>query len=112
MQTSKSFDEEAWKDVATRLGSDLQLRRFQNRVRPCKLISKVDSTPLRVWKLDLTHFLKLGIQRVPRPVRTNLEETIGRAALDEVRFEQEVLYYIERDGRERAYASHCTLLLP
>ena len=29
-------------------------------------------------------------------IRTNLEETVDRAALDEGRFEQEVLYYIEK----------------
>ena len=44
----------------------------------------------------LDPLLEARIKRVRDRIRTNPEETIDRAALDEGRFEQEVLYYIEK----------------
>ena len=45
---------------------------------------------------SLDPLLDARLKRVRERIRTNLEETVDRAALDEGRFEQEVLYYIEK----------------
>ena len=44
----------------------------------------------------LAPLLEARIKRVRDRIRTNLEETIDRTVIDEGRFEQEVLFYIEK----------------
>ena len=44
----------------------------------------------------LDPLLEARIKRVRNRIRTNLEETIDRTVIDEGRFEQEVLFYIEK----------------
>jgi uncharacterized protein (TIGR00255 family) len=44
----------------------------------------------------LDPLLEARIQRVRDRIRTNLEEVVDRAGIDESRFEQEVLFYIEK----------------
>ena len=44
----------------------------------------------------LDPLLEARIKRVRDRIRTNLEETIDRTVIDEGRFEQEVLFYIEK----------------
>ena len=99
MQTSKeSFDEEAWKDIhALVLEATSNFDGFRNTegaTLQADFEGRLDT--IAGLEAGLDALLEARIQRVRDRIRTNLEETIDRAALDEVRFEQEVLYYIEK----------------
>ena len=59
---------------------------------------------------DLGPLLNVRLKRVRERIRTNLEEAIDKNKIDESRFEQEVLFYIEKQdvSEERSrLAAHC-----
>ena len=99
MQTSKeAFDEEAWKGIhALVLEATDQFDAFRNTegaTLAADFKGRLDV--IATLEAGLDPLLEARIQRVRDRIRTNLEETIDRSTLDEGRFEQEVLYYIEK----------------
>ena len=99
MQTSKeSFDEEAWKGIhALVLEATANFDAFRDTegaTLAADFKGRLDT--IAGLEAGLDPLLEARIQRVRDRIRTNLEETLDRAALDEGRFEQEVLYYIEK----------------
>lgn len=59
---------------------------------------------------DLNSLLEAREAKVRERIRTNLEELVDKSRIDEGRFEQEVLYYIEKNdvSEERSrLAAHC-----
>jgi uncharacterized protein (TIGR00255 family) len=99
MQTSKeAFDEEAWNGIhALVLEATDQFDAFRN-TEGATLAADFKGRLDTIAELEagLDPLLEARIQRVRERIRTNLEETIDRSTLDEGRFEQEVLYYIEK----------------
>ena len=99
MQTSKeAFDEEAWAGIhALVLEAADNFDAFRN-TEGASLEADFKGRLNEIERLEsgLDPLLEARIQRVRDRIRTNLEETIDRASLDEGRFEQEVLYYIEK----------------
>lgn len=67
---------------------------------------------IRDCSADLDPLLDARLKRVRERIRTNLEEAIDKNRIDETRFEQEVLFYIEKQdvSEERSrLAAHCDL---
>ncbi|MEC7951278.1 MAG: YicC/YloC family endoribonuclease, partial [Bacteroidota bacterium] len=99
MQTSKeAFDEEAWAGIhALVLEAADNFDAFRN-TEGASLEDDFKGRLDEIERLEsgLNPLLEARIKRVRDRIRTNLEETIDRASLDEGRFEQEVLYYIEK----------------
>ena len=65
---------------------------------------------IRNCSADLNPLLEARLKRVRERIRTNLEEAIDKNKIDESRFEQEVLFYIEKQdvSEERSrLAVHC-----
>ena len=65
---------------------------------------------IRDCSADLDLLLDARLKRVRERIRTNLEDTIDKNKIDETRFEQEVLFYIEKQdvSEERSrLAAHC-----
>ena len=65
---------------------------------------------IRSCSADLDPLLDARLKRVRERIRTNLEEAIDKNKIDESRFEQEVLFYIEKQdvSEERSrLAAHC-----
>ncbi|MEC7653524.1 MAG: YicC/YloC family endoribonuclease [Bacteroidota bacterium] len=65
---------------------------------------------IRDCSADLDPLLDSRLKRVRERIRTNLEEAIDKNKIDETRFEQEVLFYIEKQdvSEERSrLAAHC-----
>jgi len=65
---------------------------------------------IRDCSADLDPLLDARLKRVRERIRTNLEEAIDKNKIDETRFEQEVLFYIEKQdvSEERSrLAAHC-----
>ena len=99
MQTSKeAFDEEAWAGIhALVLEAADNFDAFRN-TEGASLEADFKGRLDEIERLEsgLDPLLEARIKRVRDRIRTNLEETIDRTSLDEGRFEQEVLYYIEK----------------
>ena len=65
---------------------------------------------IRDCSADLDPLLDARLKRVRERIRTNLEEAIDKNKIDETRFEQEVLFHIEKQdvSEERSrLAAHC-----
>ena len=65
---------------------------------------------IRDCSADLNPLLDARLKRVRERIRTNLEEAIDKNKIDETRFEQEVLFFIEKQdvSEERSrLAAHC-----
>lgn len=65
---------------------------------------------IRDCSADLDLLLDARLKRIRERIRTNLEEAIDKNKIDEARFEQEVLFYIEKQdvSEERSrLAAHC-----
>ena len=99
MQTSKeAFDVEAWEGIhALVLEATDNFDAFRD-TEGASLEADFTARLATIETLEagLDPLLEARIQRVRDRIRTNLEEVVDRAALDEGRFEQEVLYYIEK----------------
>lgn len=94
----KETDENEWKTIKACVQDALaQLNAF----RETEGQSLLADFELRLAKIEecLEQIKLLDIQRVPaikERIRTNLEEAVGKSKIDENRFEQELIYYIER----------------
>jgi|TARA_B100001564_G_C20650543_1_gene676595 uncharacterized protein (TIGR00255 family) len=99
MQTSReAFDHEAWNGIhALVLEAADQFDGFRDTegaTLHADFSARLDT--IDALEASLDPLLDARLNRVRERIRTNLEETVDRTALDEGRFEQEVLYYIEK----------------
>lgn len=99
MQTSReAFDHEAWNGIhALVLEAADQFDGFRDTegaTLHADFSARLDT--IDALEASLDPLLDARLKRVRERIRTNLEETVDRSALDEGRFEQEVLYYIEK----------------
>ena len=99
MQTSReAFDHEAWNGIhALVLEAADQFEGFRDTegaTLHADFSARLDT--IDGLEASLDPLLDARLNRVRERIRTNLEETVDRTALDEGRFEQEVLYYIEK----------------
>ena len=94
----KETDENEWKLIKHCLNSALdELNNFRD-IEGLSLkkdfeirISKINTCLEEIKTLDL-----IRINAIKNRIRNNLEEVIGKSNLDENRFEQELIYYIEK----------------
>ena len=99
MQTSReAFDHEAWKGIHALVVEAADqfdaFRDTEGATLHADFSVRLDT--IDALEASLDPLLDVRLKRVRERIRTNLEETLDRAALDEGRFEQEVLYYIEK----------------
>ena len=94
----KEMDEEEWKNIKLCVQEAvLQLNKFRE-VEGLSLkndfeerLAKIESCLEEIKKLDL-----LRINGIKDRIRNNIEELIGKSKIDENRFEQEMIYYVEK----------------
>ena len=94
----KETDENEWKLIKQCLNSALEeLNNFRD-IEGLSLkkdfeirISKINNCLEEIKTLDL-----IRINAIKNRIRNNIEEVIGKSNLDENRFEQELIYYIEK----------------
>ena len=94
----KETDENEWKLIKHYLNSALEeLNNFRD-IEGLSLkkdfeirISKINTCLEEIKTLDL-----IRINAIKNRIRNNIEEVIGKSNLDENRFEQELIYYIEK----------------
>ena len=99
MQTSReAFDHKAWEGIhALVVEAADQFDAFRDTEgATLHAAFSVRLDTIDALEASLDPLLDARLKRVRERIRTNLEETVDRAALDEGRFEQEVLYYIEK----------------
>ena len=99
MQTSReAFDHEAWEGIHALVVEAADqfdaFRDTEGATLHADFSVRLDT--IDALEASLDPLLDARLKRVRERIRTNLEETVDRAALDEGRFEQEVLYYIEK----------------
>lgn len=99
MQTSReAFDHEAWEGIHALVVEAADqfdaFRDTEGATLHADFSARLDT--IDALEASLDPMLDARLKRVRERIRTNLEETVDRAALDEGRFEQEVLYYIEK----------------
>ena len=99
MQTSReAFDHEAWEGIHALVVEAADqfdaFRDTEGATLHADFSARLDA--IDALEASLDPMLDARLKRVRERIRTNLEETVDRAALDEGRFEQEVLYYIEK----------------
>ncbi|MGB1348608.1 MAG: YicC/YloC family endoribonuclease [Flavobacteriales bacterium] len=99
MQTSReAFDHKAWKGIHALVVEAADqfdaFRDTEGATLHADFSARLDT--IDALEASLDPLLDARLKRVRERIRTNLEETVDRAALDEGRFEQEVLYYIEK----------------
>jgi uncharacterized protein (TIGR00255 family) len=96
--TRETFDEESWMGIHELLGEALQsfesFRLQEGGVLEGDFRNRLDE--IERLESGLDPLLDARIQRVRDRIRTNLEEVVDRKVIDEGRFEQEVLFYIEK----------------
>jgi len=94
----KEMDEAEWKKIKQCVNEAvLQLNNFRE-VEGLSLkkdfeerLSKIESCLTEIKKLDM-----LRINGIKERIRNNIEEIIGKSKMDENRFEQEMIYYVEK----------------
>lgn len=94
----KEMDEAEWKKIKQCVNEAvLQLTSFRE-VEGLSLkkdfeerLSKIESCLTEIKKLDM-----LRINGIKERIRNNIEEIIGKSKMDENRFEQEMIYYVEK----------------
>ena len=108
----EELDEEVWNEI-----EDLVLKAIDN----FDSFRGVEGTAIeadfvngisiiRTLSVELDPLLEIRAKRVRDRIRTNLEDVIDTSRIDENRFEQEVLFYIEKTdvSEERSrLAAHC-----
>lgn len=94
----KEMDEAEWKKIKNCVNEAvLQLNNFRE-VEGLSLkkdfeerLSKIEDCLTEIKKLDM-----LRINGIKERIRNNIEEIIGKSKMDENRFEQEMIYYVEK----------------
>jgi len=96
--TRETFDHEAWEGIHALLLEALDhfesFRTQEGGTLEADFRGRLDE--IARLEAGLDPLLEARIQRVRDRIRTNLEEVVDRAGIDESRFEQEVLFYIEK----------------
>ena len=94
----KETDENEWKEIKQCVNEAIvQLNNFRDIEGKSLLkdfeerLGKIGTCLEEIKKLDV-----LRINNIKERIRTNLEEVIGKGKIDENRFEQELIYYVEK----------------
>ena len=106
------LDEKSWKEIESLIIHALdkfdEFRNTEGATIESDFKSGIDI--IRNCSAELDPLLDVRLKRVRERIRTNLEEVIEKNKIDESRFEQEVLFYIEKQdvSEERSrLAAHC-----
>lgn len=113
MQSPKDeLDDESWAEIEKLIVEALDkfdnFRGVEGEAIESDFVSGIKV--IRDCSADLDPLLDSRLNRVRERIRTNLEEAIDKNKIDETRFEQEVLFYIEKQdvSEERSrLAAHC-----
>ena len=93
-----TIDEEEWKEVLKALDTAIdkfeQYRNSEGKAMEEDMITRVDNISDFLQQLDPHE--EERIERLRQRVYKNLEEYVGKNNVDENRFEQEILYYLEK----------------
>ena len=93
-----TIDEEEWKEVRKALDTAIdkfdQYRNSEGKAMEEDMIMRVDNISDLLKQLD--PYEGERIERLRQRVYKNLEEYVGKNKVDENRFEQEILYYLEK----------------
>ena len=93
-----TIDEEEWKEVLKALDIAInkfgQYRNSEGKAMEEDMITRVDNISGFLHQLDPHE--EERIDRLRQRVYKNLEEYVGKNKVDENRFEQEILYYLEK----------------
>ena len=93
-----TIDEEEWKEVLKALDIALdkfeQYRNSEGKAMEEDMIMRVDNISGLLHQLDPHE--EERIERLRQRIYKNLEEYVGKNKVDENRFEQEILYYLEK----------------
>lgn len=94
----KETDENEWKKIKTCINDAINQLNIFREVEGLSLkndfeqrLSKIESCLEEIKTLDL-----LRINAIKTRIRNNIEDVIGKSKLDENRFEQELIYYVEK----------------
>tara|TARA_B000000565_G_scaffold198990_1_gene152807 strand:- start:306 stop:1178 length:873 start_codon:yes stop_codon:yes gene_type:complete len=106
------LDDKSWKEIEKLVVESLdKFDAFRNTEgKAIEEDFKSGINIIRKCSEDLDPLLDARLKRVRERIRTNLEEVIDTSKIDESRFEQEVLFYIEKQdvSEERSrLAVHC-----
>ncbi len=111
-QTEEPLDEEDWKLVMTTVDEALKgfvaFRQMEGKAMEEDFLLRIHNIRQLLKKIE--PFEKERIQRVRQRLSQNLDAYLGRENVDENRFEQEVIFYLEKmDFNEEKVrlAQHC-----
>ena len=113
MQSPKDeLDDESWEEIEKLIVESLDkfdnFRSVEGEAIESDFVNGIKV--IRDCSADLDPLLDARLKRVRERIRTNLEEAIDKNKIDETRFEQEILFYIEKQdvSEERSrLAAHC-----
>ena len=113
MQSPKDeLDDESWAEIEKLIVEALDkfdnFRSIEGEAIESDFVNGIKV--IRDCSADLDLLLDARLKRIRERIRTNLEEAIDKNKIDEARFEQEVLFYIEKQdvSEERSrLAAHC-----
>lgn len=113
---AQHIDENEWKDVLKILDKALenfkQFRLTEGKVLEDDLQTRTENIMALLEKVD--PFEKERIEKIRKRMRQNLEDHFGKENVDENRFEQEVIFYIEKidiSEEKVRLAQHCKYFL-
>lgn len=114
--SAEAFDEEEWKVLEGAVGEALKAFQAYREQEGATLDADFRERVARIssWEAGLDDLLEARITRVRERIQGHLEEAMERSRIDENRFEQEVLFYLEKmdvtEERVRLKA-HCAYFL-
>ena len=114
--SAEAFDEAEWKILEGAVGEALQSFQAYRKQEGATLEADFRERVARIsdWEAGLDGLLEARITRVRERIQGHLEEAMERTRIDENRFEQEVLFYLEKmdvtEERVRLKA-HCAYFL-
>jgi len=96
--TEEGVDEEEWQAILTALDKAtkqfMQFREKEGAAMEKDLQMRIDNISAALSKLD--PFEKERVDKLRQRLHQNLEEYLGKDNIDENRFEQEILFYLEK----------------
>lgn len=114
--SQEAFDEAEWNEVRQAISEAVSAFQDYRAQEGATLAADFEARVGRIAMLEegLTPLLNARIDRVRDRIRNHLDEAIDRSRIDENRFEQEVLFYLEKmdvtEERVRLKA-HCAYFL-
>ena len=108
----EELDEDVWSKVEEIVGEALDSFDNFREVEGASIEKdfKAGISMINEESMNLDPLLDTRLKRIRKRIKTNLDEVIDRSKIDENRFEQEVLFYIEKTdvAEERSrLAAHC-----